>query len=665
MDAKSLHRARFDLGAGVVLDIESALGRGAPVPISWTAPGLINAEIELDEAQVSSGGITPMRWVETGELFERFQLREDADYFIDLTVPIPLKEAVALSNENGSWPFPTRLDAIFKRDPSRRWKEQLIQGKQYTTITGQLRLRSHAGIISFSTQFGSAISAEVVCRKLKYFEEFKALLDDLAEKMAELLLAFESPVSLSFGLSQDLAISDAALHFQMRRIMSGRNLPVVAEEILANPHVRLIEWIDNIPIEEIQEAEADIITDSMDISSLSKGGPLSRLFCGFTPKELPHRQLLETVDTPENRYAKAFLEQCRGIASRLERSMAARKHRGAEREAHAWGNTLDEALQRGMWREVGPFTQFPSNSQVLLRKRGYRELLKLDLSLRMSLSLPWQEGAELADGLIGDVRPVSKIYEYWSFLALYEILQSLCVTVKGGNLIEVSADGLRVRLTKGRQSECRFRFNSATGTGIDISLFYNKRFRRPKTARPDWSGSYTASFDPDFSIVVVEKRRAHWLHFDAKYRLERREMEQLFDTAGRAETVYQNSGDESASYYEEELARVYRQEDLFKMHTYRDGILGTRGAYILFPGDGIGGRIDEPTPTLFVRHPRAIGSSEPHRIPSVGAFDLTPNGNPGQVAAIRALFGSVFESVAADNSYIEEDAFFKSSVPPT
>jgi len=31
--------------------------------------------------------------------------------------------------------------------------------------------------------------------------------------------------------------------------------------------------------------------------------------------------------------------------------------------------------------------------------------------------------------------------------------------------------------------------------------------------------------------------------------------------------------------YEQEILRLHRREDLFKMHTYRDGILSTRGAY--------------------------------------------------------------------------------------
>ena len=215
---------------------------------------------------------------------------------------------------------------------------------------------------------------------------------------------------------------------------------------------------------------------------------------------------------------------------------------------------------------------------------------------------------------MGDIRPVNQIYEYWCFFVLCEALLGLCDEVSGGNFISISKDGLRVELAKGRRSECRFEFVTASGQKVLVSLYYNKRFTRSKSVRSDWSGSYTASFDPDFSIVVApasDRSAKHWLHFDAKYRLERKQVEGLFNSKDdSAET--EESTDDGAEVaqdgdYEGELMRVHKQDDLYKMHTYRDGILSTRGAYVLFPGDGVGGRVAEPTPNLFVRHPSAFG----------------------------------------------------------
>lgn len=315
---------------------------------------------------------------------------------------------------------------------------------------------------------------------------------------------------------------------------------------------------------------------------------------------------------------------------------------------------LDELLQHGLWRDVGPLGQIPANSQTMLRKRGYKELFRIDVALRMSLDLAWSEGAELADGLDGDIRPVNQIYEYWCFFVLREILQSLCIARDGGNFLTVSSDGLRIQLAKGRRSECRFDFISSTGTHLSVSLFYNRRFLRPSAPRTDWSGSYTAAFDPDYSIVArTPAGTAHWLHFDAKYRLERHEAEEMFESVDEDGPAGQSAAD-----YESELVRVHKQDDLFKMHTYRDGILSTRGAYVLFPGDGVGGRTVKPKPNFFVRHPLALGGSHGQLVPSVGAFPLTPEGTGEQVDAIRELVRLTLESISNGAPYVEELAWF-------
>jgi predicted component of viral defense system (DUF524 family) len=667
MDLVALHRVKFDLGSGASIDIEAALGRGNPIAIDWGAQGLAAAEEELEADSLKSGGMLPMCWRESGHLFERFQLREDTDYFVDITLPMTVAEAEARAEVGRHWPFGPRLVNVFKRDPARRWKEVHAGGKRMAVVTGQLRVRSHAGVIDLGTEYGDSLLAEVACRKLKYFEEFKELLDSLAEKAAELLLSFDSPVSLSFDLSGDLSKNDAALHFLMRHIMAKAKLPLAIEEIFAAPHAKLVERVEFVRIEEIEEADAELIADGMDASELILGGPLARLFRGYTPTALPQRESFETLDTPENRYAKAFLEHCALVARQLESRMGARKRRASEREAKAWAVMLDSALQNGMWRSVGTLGHIPSNSQALMRKRGYKELFKFDLSLRMSLSLAWRQGAEISDGLVGDIRPVNQIYEYWCFFVLREALLGLCDEVSGGNFISISKDGLRVELAKGRRSECRFEFVTASGQKVLVSLYYNKRFTRSKSVRSDWSGSYTASFDPDFSIVVApasDRSAKHWLHFDAKYRLERKQVEGLFNSKDdSAET--EESTDDGAEVaqdgdYEGELMRVHKQDDLYKMHTYRDGILSTRGAYVLFPGDGVGGRVAEPTPNLFVRHPSAFGGGSVHRIPSVGAFDLSPGGGPAQVAAIQALIGAALEAAAAGAPYQEEQANFAS-----
>ncbi|MDO5810777.1 MAG: nuclease domain-containing protein, partial [Methanobrevibacter sp.] len=61
----------------------------------------------------------------------------------------------------------------------------------------------------------------------------------------------------------------------------------------------------------------------------------------------------------------------------------------------------------------------------------------------------------------------------------------------------------------------------------------------------------------------------------------------------------------------EEKEYVFKDGDIYKMHTYKDSILLTEGSYVLYPGN----RTKQFLETNTI-------------IPSVGAFSLTP-GNEG------------------------------------
>lgn len=652
MTTHSLHTAKFSFSCGVTLQIESRAGSASQLLSIMHAPDA-EAEFWLETENDWASGLPPMRWCEEGELFEKFQLREDSEFFVDVAVPLGLDQAVSKAAENPAWPFEEKLGEVFSRDPSRRWREVVGPRGYSTVVTGRLVVRSIPGRLDFRTEFGSSIVAEVVCRKLTYFDEFRRLLDDLAEHCVEILLTAGAPSTLRLGVA-DVATNEAALHFHMRRIMSDGGIVAALREVFASPHVRLIEKEEPVALGEADEIDAESVSDSVDVSVLVRGGPLSRLFCGFTPAELPATERYESFDTPENRYLKAFLEDCLRVAQSLSSAMARRKKAVASREAARWAATLSELLGAGLWKEVGTATVVPWNSQVLLRKRGYKEVLGFDLSLRLAVAMPWREGVQLADGLEGDVRPVSKLYEYWCFFMLRSALRSICVEAEDTSLIELSKDGYQVALRQGKTSECRFRFADEVGRVVDIFLYYNKPFRRQTNTETSWEGSYSGNFDPDFSICLrreSENAVPHWLHFDAKYRLERRELFEQFEEQSQR-------SDRPLTDYDRELRRVAKRADLFKMHTYRDGILGSRGAYVLFPGDGVGGAQSGRCPNLFVRHPSAVDQATVHKVPSVGAFDLCPGGLPEQLLAIQEFLSQVAFAVASGNEYSEEEAFF-------
>lgn len=623
-------------------------------------PCMSLCELETAPDDYAARGVPAICWREdTPVLFERLQLREHTDYLIDITLPVSKAEAARRMQERPAWPFTERLGAVFTTDPPRRWREP---DSETVVISGQLRLRNHAGILDLSMDGGALLRAEVVCRKIGYLGEFQTLLNEVAEFLAELLLQYDSPVSVAFALTDARAASLAAILFQLRYVMAEDNLPLAIEEVLSRVHAALVTEVSMRSIEEVEEPNVESLVDSLDLSSFGSGGPLAGQFRGYTPREMPVIEMAEVIDTPENRYVKYFLEECTLLAQWLATKLGEHGKRAASREAESWLQRLQELLTHDAWRGVGIMRRFPSNSQVLLRRRGYREVLRFDLALRLSLSLPWSQGEKLAEGLNGDIRPVSELYEYWCFFLLRRLLAEVCQSELPNNssFLSFTHEGLQVRLVKGKSSRVRFVYRQEAARTVRVDLYYNRRFQRPSSEALGWEGSYTAVFDPDYSIAIFVSEDAvvqtHWLHFDAKYRLEAADVDQLLHDSG--EDVMTDADDDEIGY-RQEVSRLHRREDLFKMHTYRDGILSTRGAYILFPGDGVGMRMDGKTQNFFVRHPSAIRSPATYTFPSVGAFDLCPGRDEGQTPVLKAFLTTVLEAVSKGKHYREEEALFE------
>ena len=63
----------------------------------------------------------------------------------------------------------------------------------------------------------------------------------------------------------------------------------------------------------------------------------------------------------------------------------------------------------------------------------------------------------------------------------------------------------------------------------------------------------------------------------------------------------------------------YKNEDVYKMHTYKDAINNTEGAYVIYPGD----------------KDVEIFKEKEKLIPSVGAFPLTPGNSKEQEEELR------------------------------
>ena len=105
---------------------------------------------------------------------------------------------------------------------------------------------------------------------------------------------------------------------------------------------------------------------------------------------------------------------------------------------------------------------------------------------------------------------------------------------------------------------------------------------------------------------IIEEH-INYIHFDAKYRSEL-EIADYYNVFGKSDKKLNEEIDKRDSLEEKES--IFKDGDIYKMHTYKDSILKTEGAYVLYPGN--------KTEQFF---------ESDMIVPSVGAFSLTPGNN--------------------------------------
>lgn len=648
---QSLHRLKFSWGYNRSLELEWPEGApGDPVHIQ-TLPGLVEADSEAAPDPVGRLGIPAIVWrPEADWLFEPLQLREETDYLVDVTLPISRVNAAAEWEKRSSWPLGERFEKYFRADPPRRW--HFVEGG--VRITGVLNFRAHVGVANLQIPGGPPLLVEVTPAKIGYFEDLKALLELISAELLELLFQLDEPTSIHLGLSSAQATEPLALLFHLRRALSEPQLPTAVEAVLNRPHSSVYTEQRSVPLGTSRYPAPDDAASEFSKLSFRSGGPAASLFRGYTPELLPERRTGETKDTRENRYVKSFLEDLFQIIDDLQRRLKDGGNDLSAREAVQWRERIADWLSDPVWREVGPLTYFPSNSQVLQRREGYKDVLQIDLALQLGLRLPWERGLEIADGLDGDVRPISELYQYWCYFLLRSILRRICTReeVSASSVFRRTGDGLHVELREGKQSKTVFRYEAGSSLPARISLFHNRSFRRQTAGNTQWDNSYSASFEPDYSILIEivtdGVTRFHWLHFDAKYRLDFGRWEAAVN-AQPAEVEQRLTRDRVGEELDGRPA--YKKDDLYKMHSYRDALLGSRGSYVLFPGTG---RSEE----VFVRFPGAAYRSSPNWIPSVGAFQLRPHQEEGQSRVLERFLREIIGQLTVRRTYQEETGLF-------
>jgi uncharacterized protein len=339
------------------------------------------------------------------------------------------------------------------------------------------------------------------------------------------------------------------------------------QTIWRNPHRRLVTEERWVLLSEASSVDADTILMMLQHPEHlrryeNRGGSLSTLAQRlkskvseqtFVPERVFERRVTETLDTPENRFIKRFMDIVLYWCDELQRLNYWQKAQSHQPELQTLREFVRFLRADPLFADVGELEIFPASSQVLLRRDGYRECLQVYRLLHIARAPIFDH---LQDAI--DNRRIDQLYEFWCFFRLAEELAKIL-----GNWQQPLFSALE-------SDEGGLRYGLSAELGKGYQLVYNRTFKHGE-------GSYSVSLRPDFSLM---KGKQLCLVFDSKFRFDDDDISQLSKPLEEEMEKSAQKGD---------IERLAKHADICKMHTYRDA-LKCRAAVVLFPGkegDGI------------------------------------------------------------------------------
>jgi predicted component of viral defense system (DUF524 family) len=487
-------------------------------------------------------------------------------------------------------------------------------GKHKGSINPNIYVGTHSLEIENIT---SLLPIEVRSIKSEYRADYRYMLESITEKCTDLIMQIDSPISQHFETNFDTDSQTLYQRFSfVKSLLDSKEFEEAIQKVVSNPTTK---W-------EVEQEEKDIrgirrfnqknikqlVTRNNRIQ-ISDNHFLNKSY-GITsvPIKIDSTRKTESTDTAENRFIKHAMEEflffCENCETKFE------KYSTAKLESHLLSTKISNIINQSFFKEISRPTSLKLNSPVLQRKSGYREVLNAWLKFDLAAKLVWKGGDNVYDA---GKKDIATLYEYWLFFTLLDLLKAIFdIEPKSiAELIQYDKGQLSLNLKQGTAIAMKGVYKSAS-RNLNIQFSYNRSFGGGKKY-PN-PGSYTTTLRPDYTLSIwpeeikdpkeAEKTEliTH-IHFDAKYKV--KNFYQLISKSKGEELTATEEEELLLEEIEEIKSGTFKNEDLLKMHAYKDAIRRTGGAYVLYPGKG---------------------KNDPFRgfhelIPGLGAFVMKPN----------------------------------------
>jgi hypothetical protein len=454
--------------------------------------------------------------------------------------------------------------------------------------------------ISFRNTVGRTrigpVSVCVESRKINK-DRYEEMLSYIADKFSNLVFSFATPLGQNFRkekTGKDIAYIEY-LFLKKYLLDASPNLNGISALIIANPHIRLYRKLNHCSIDAVTNTQPAMLLNMFTASDCyaplkNEQHPLRSTNLGqkifqktgknLYPSEAFEERKYLTVDTNENRFVKHLLQTILRKLQALQHVLADKKsylNPNIEQNLDTMIKKIAAFLADPFWHDVGSMAFIPVSSQVLHRREGYRQLFQLYSLLQLTTKCDFFNKDDFEKLL--ETKDTPTMFEYWSFFVVKEVLDGLlksksCNAIVSDNPLEQHVEaGLCIKYEDNITLWFNKTYSGASGCPPGDSIVRNLKSR-----------SYSHNFRPD---IVIENE-GKLLIFDAKFK-------------GKRGGFY-GEDDDGSSF-------SWKEEDIDKMHCYREAIKSVTGAYILFPGKDA---------VIYQAH-NATGSYE-----GVGALPLAP-----------------------------------------
>ncbi len=435
-------------------------------------------------------------------------------------------------------------------------------GEYGTDNFGFLKFKNRLGIAFFD-----CVRLDIVSKKITR-EQY--------DKMTEMVNKYVSSLSYDFNQSTRERIvrnrskrTDVEYHVYLLIInalkTSNRAINIFSnfELIKLNPHRVMRTYNEYVNVNEVSELGdstiAEILSGELELRTCTVSNKLSRKLARngkeYIPKELIQENTYDSFDNNENRFIKFFFEYCLEIIEKFQgyfMTINDYSRMGLIEENKEYIGKIKNILNTSFLKYVGDMQIIPVQSTVLTKKEGYRQLFKLFTGLK---SIPETASERDVFEMIEN-KSLDVIYENFCFFLLAD---TLC------QIFNEKLDRKKFRVTKTifsktlqKTSYSNYFEYAQKGSLPRVRLHYNKNYSGGKRME-----SYSKDYDPDISLEIYNDSD---------------EIEKIYMFDSKFKAVVFGEADD------EDVVKLYKLDDISKMHAYKDAITNGVGAFVLYPG---------------------------------------------------------------------------------